>query len=247
MKVLGFSAKARHGKDTCALLARVIAEEHGIRMASWALAHPLKAIVLGEGGGLFSFTEVFHTKPPAVRRALQLRGTENGRDKFGESLWTLQSEAYLRIFEDYFPIHGVTFPDIRFPNEVEFIRAGGVDVRTYIPRRYADIMLSHGYSAIELQDGTPVDDATWDLSLDAMATATRERDNLIPSPDGMALRIQSNRPTLEGEAAQHQSETALDHLGPEHFDGVIINNTDTSLDDLKEQLTPYVKKLFNLS
>lgn len=61
---------------------------------------------------------------------------------------------------------------------------------------------------------------------------------------GTALRIKSNRATLEGDAATHPSETALDSLNDDEFDGVIINNNNTTLDDLAVQLEPIVSKLF---
>lgn len=63
------------------------------------------------------------------------------------------------------------------------------------------------------------------------------------TPPGTALWIASDRPTLTGAAAQHPSETALDALDKhEAFDGIISNNSDTSLLDLKEQLRPYLER-----
>lgn len=248
MKVLGFSGKARHGKDTCASIAKKIAKDHGVALGSWAFAHPLKAIVFGEGGGLFTFEEVFNTKPPQVRKALQIRGTENGRDKFGESLWTLQAEAYLNLFSQHLPVDGVVFTDVRFPNEVDFVRAGGKDVRTFVERKYATAMAAAGYPGFELDlegDGEYSPEVL-ELSMSTYHASLLEANNLLDNPDGMALRIKSDRPTLTGEASRHSSETALDELEDSEFDGVIVNDMTTTFEDLEEQLTPYIKKLFNL-
>lgn len=61
---------------------------------------------------------------------------------------------------------------------------------------------------------------------------------------GIQLRIKSDRPTLTGEYAAHYSETALDATPDSEFDGIIHNNLDTTVADLRAQIRPYVEKLF---
>ncbi len=249
MQILGISGKAMHGKDTCALIAQEIAVELGMQLGMWAMAHPLKAIVYGEANGDHTFDDIWHTKPPQVRRALQLRGTEEGRLKFGESLWTLQSEAYLKLFATHFPIDGVVFTDIRFPNEVDFIRSGGVDPNVYHIRAFREELASTGWTLEKDGEQDPEDPVEFAALLDAeqaaMERANARTAGLIGT--GQALYITSDRPTLTGEAAQHASETALDVLDlQKDFDGVINNDLDVTFDDLRDQLTPYVKRMFDL-
>lgn len=65
-------------------------------------------------------------KPFSPRLALQLMGTEAGRDVFHPDLWV---HTVLRRCENA-PWHNYVIADVRFPNEVEAIRkAGGVIVR----------------------------------------------------------------------------------------------------------------------
>lgn len=250
MRILGFSGKARHGKDTCAGIVSNIASEFDLNIGTWALAHPLKAIVFGEAAGKYSMEEVWDNKPPAVRKQLQIRGTEEGRMKYGESLWTLQSQAYLELFRRNFPfLHGVTFTDVRFPNEVTFIQAGGIDVASYSYAASVRYMIANGFEQYLEKD--PEEENHFSRFLEceqrAILFAQEFGKTLINKHDGLALYISSDRPTLEGEAALHTSETALDHLDKDKsFDGVIINNMDTTLEDLKEQLTPYVRRLFDI-
>ena len=203
MKVLGISGKALHGKDTCASLIRELAlEEYGKTIVPWSFGHAVKAAVFAEARGAWSFDDVWHTKPPQIRERLQKRGTEEGRHVHGENVWLLHAEAYLELFDKYFPVAGIVIPDVRFPNEVAFIRAGG---RVQRPQIYKEGR-SHG--------------------------------------EGIALYISSNRPTLTGEAAKHSSETSLNDLNKEEsFDGIIVNNIDTTFGDLKDQLRPYVQQL----
>lgn len=58
------------------------------------------------------------------REALQLMGTEAGRDVFHPDLWIFALEHKLAMYKD------VVIADVRFPNEIDFIRSkGGFIVR----------------------------------------------------------------------------------------------------------------------
>lgn len=247
MYIIGFSAKAQHGKDTCADIFKDIAAEYDIQLAGWALADPLKATVFGEGGGTLSFEDVWITKPPHVRKRLQQRGTEEGRMVHGENVWVLQSEAYLRIIEQRMPfVDGIIFTDVRFPNEVDFIQAGGREITNLIQKEAQKRLAALGFAAYWDED--PEDSAEFLAYCAAEADVWGALQGItdIPNP-GLALYIESNRPTLTGEAASHPSETVLDDLDKNTvFDGIITNNLDTTLDDLADQLRPYVVEMFNL-
>ncbi len=251
MRLISFSGKAQHGKDTCArITAEIAKEEFGANIGSWALAHPLKAVVYGEGRGEYSFEDVWYTKPDGVRKLLQVRGTEEGRDKYGVNFWALQTEAYLRLFESSMPfMDAVSLTDVRFPNEVMLVRLGG---------RVEDRVLSEirqqaraDYNFSEEQEeallfSTDVEDQVQMLRLeDRVNDAIEVRfANELVSSNSYALYIQSDRPTLTGTAALHPSETALDELDKNKlFDGIIINNVDTTFEDLRNQLRPFVARL----
>jgi hypothetical protein len=236
MQLISFSGKAQHGKDTCARIAAKIAkDEFGANIGSWALAHPLKAVVYGEGRGVLTFEDVWYNKPAQVRKMLQIRGTEEGRNKFGENFWTLQSAAYLRLFAESMPfMDAVSLTDVRFPNEVMMVRLGG---------RVADVVLSEIRQQVcEDFNFTPEDEEQLLFSQDSEDLANLLRLEAavagaidvryayeLANSGSFALYIQSNRPTLTGEAALHPSETALDEIDKATlFDGIIINNVDTS-------------------
>lgn len=58
------------------------------------------------------------------RLALQMMGTEAGRDVFDPDLWVHALEKKIEMYEN------VVIADVRFPNEMEFIRSkGGFNVR----------------------------------------------------------------------------------------------------------------------
>lgn len=125
MRILSLSGKARHGKDTAGRIAREIARtEFGATLLRFSFAWPLKARCYGEAAGRITWQQIVD-KDPAVRTLLQQTGTERGRDVFGADFWTMQAEAFLRLMGEEMPeIAGVVITDTRFPNEVDFCRAG---------------------------------------------------------------------------------------------------------------------------
>lgn len=54
------------------------------------------------------------------REALQKMGTEVGRDVFHEDFWVLQMESRMRFYDD-----PIVITDVRFPNEINWIRKIG--------------------------------------------------------------------------------------------------------------------------
>jgi len=248
LKLLGFSGKALHGKDTCARIAREIAEEElGLEMGQWAFAYLLKALVYAEADHQFSLEDVFYNKPAEVRERLQLRGTEEGRDKYGEDLWLLGTAAMLHILENTTKLQGVTITDVRFPNEVSFVRLGGVTAQSIFFTKLAEVLDATEYDSLEDTIFTDPDALAKSLALEdkAINAAKAVLEDELAKAKGMVLYIKSDRPTLTGEAASHPSEIALDWIPSSRFDGIITNNLDTTFEDLRNQLRPFVYKLFD--
>jgi hypothetical protein len=247
---IGIAGRARHGKDVCAKLVQEIAAEAGRNIGKVPFALPLKARVYAELDAQATYEEVFHTKPSAVRRKLQVVGTEEGRDRFNYDLWTHQIEAYLRYFaEEGMPfLHGVVIPDVRFENEVHFARLGGRVATSVLREIDARVVRELNYSVEreeELLETDPME--VYRLDMMYFNTIGERFEAAIEESPGIALWISSDRPTLEGEAANHPSETGLDHLSKsQSFDGIITNNLDTTLEDLRDQLRPYIHSLLGV-
>lgn len=72
---------------------------------------------------------VFEEKDQETREALQKRGTEDGRTQYGDDIWIKYMEEliYLHVSRG---IRRILITDVRFPNEIEFIRRhGGVVIQ----------------------------------------------------------------------------------------------------------------------
>jgi hypothetical protein len=245
MKIIGIAGKALQGKDTCAKLISEMAREMGKVLLPWSLAHPLKAVVYAESRGDKRFEDIWYTKPPEERKLLQARG-EGGRIEFGNSYWTLQSEGIMRALYDTGVVDGFILPDVRYLNEVDFIKLGGSDPEVVYRQIAHELEQEMGYTAeyeMELLNSNRIlEMMELDAALyDGIESRWAAR---LKAGTGIALCIVSDRPTLEGTAATHPSEVGLSQLDPnKDFSGVIINNRTTTFDDLKEQLRPYVIKL----
>lgn len=122
MEVIGLSGKAGSGKD---FVGREILRPAGYK--PFALAWPMKNEAVGHG---YTYEDVHFNKPPAVREFLQIRGTENGWQKYGRHYWTKIAGAWLRTLNEEHGVERVYVPDVRFPHEAEWIRSlGGKLVR----------------------------------------------------------------------------------------------------------------------
>ncbi len=118
MHLYGLAGLAGSGKD---YLAKASFVPQGF--VPLGLANSMKV----EGVAMIGLPvdEVFGPlKSDKTRHWLQQRGTELGRDKYGDDIWC----QHLELWMMYFLTHGVhkfVITDVRFPNEVAWVRACG--------------------------------------------------------------------------------------------------------------------------
>lgn len=99
--------------------------------------------------------EVCKSEYPEVRRFLQLLGTEGGRDNLGPNVWVDAA------FKDYNPRLPTVFTDVRFPNEIEAIKArGGIIVRI---DRVGHVPVNGHVSEFAWQDVEPDEHFTFEV------------------------------------------------------------------------------------
>jgi hypothetical protein len=129
MKLIALSGKAGSGKDW---LTHQVLRPLGFFQVSFADHFKIGTI----GKGLATHEEVYHTKPPIVRKFLQEEGTERGRDVYGENIWVDTAFAWMKLFEERNKVSNFVLADVRFPNEADAVRkAGGKVIRVNAPAR----------------------------------------------------------------------------------------------------------------
>lgn len=129
IKVWGLSGKAGSGKDY--IYTNYFKP---MRFHNFALAWHMKISVIGRG--LASYDDAFTHKPEHVRKIIQLEGTERGRLKYGENIWTDTAKAWMRLYNECWGITKFVITDVRFPNEAEFVKSmGGIVIRVDAPIR----------------------------------------------------------------------------------------------------------------
>lgn len=87
------------------------------------------------GKGIFTYEEVYYTKPPHVRHELQIIGTENGRNVYGQNVWIHCIEAWIYSIYRKNGITNFCIPDVRFDNEAEWIHDLGGKVVKVVSNR----------------------------------------------------------------------------------------------------------------
>ena len=183
IKVIGLSGKAGSGKDYIA--SRIITPQYGY--VPFSLAWHIKTSLIGRGA--CTYDEAYLTKPPQVRHLLQQEGTESGRDIYGEDIWLETAFAWMQLIYEQWGIARFVVPDVRFPNEVEYIkRKGGKVIRILAPNRVASSSLS--MEARLHRSETALDDYPLD-NFDGLL------DNDIGSEVTLAHRVHTTLKTLD--------------------------------------------------
>lgn len=136
LTLIGLAGNAGSGKD---YIAQNIMRPLGFYQ--WSLSWHFKVSLVGKGIG--THDEIFIDKPPHIRRELQLEGTERGRMVYGDDIWCIVAMEWMSLFNTQWGIDKFVISDVRFPNELEFIRKmGGRIFKIHAPERVANSPLS---------------------------------------------------------------------------------------------------------
>lgn len=132
--IIGIHGPLNGGKDT---VANIIQMMYPQKFGRYAFAKPLKdalKVMLGfsdiqlEDRKLKEETDPFWGFTP--RKAMQLLGTEFGRDMLRKDIWIKRAELEIGLNSQH--SRGTIITDVRFENEVEWIRSRDDAVLIYI-------------------------------------------------------------------------------------------------------------------
>lgn len=126
MFIVGFTGKARAGKDTA---GRFLFDKYGF--ATYAMAHPLKAMLgaIGFPPEKFQTTEEKEAIIPSLgvsyRHLAQTLGTDWMRDKVNPQGWVLLAKNAFDYTRTLGSCPGLAITDVRFDNEAQMVREQG--------------------------------------------------------------------------------------------------------------------------
>ncbi len=177
MKLIGISGKAGTGKDfiTRQLLVPMLTGGNPYIIASFADHFKLESIVKEN----LDRSKVYGRKDKETRTHLQRKGTEEGRNVYGDNLWVdILNERLLQYQER--GIEYVFITDCRFLNEIQYIHSkGGEIIRIEANDRHQKAMTlesNNDTTILNHISETAVSEYTeWDYILDN----TEENKNLV--------------------------------------------------------------------
>lgn len=153
--LVGVSGAAGSGKDHVARTHFV--EGRGYKNISFAWHFKIEAIAKGSA----EYDEVFVTKPPRVRRLLQLIGTEQGRNLWGDDVWIDTAFCWIKLWHEQWGMNKFIVPDVRFPNEASSIQKVGGSVFRVVSNQAHNNLIERDMvhaSETSLSDDDPIFD-----------------------------------------------------------------------------------------
>ena len=134
VSVIGVSGKLGTGKDYhIDTVIKPYLKEKGLTVKTMSFADHLKVSVAAENG--LDINDMYGDKPPEIRRLLQKKGTEEGRDKYGPDIWINAMKAWIKLVEIRGEADVILIGDCRFKNEAKWITQNGLLVRLNAPDR----------------------------------------------------------------------------------------------------------------
>lgn len=110
-----------------------------------------------------SFEELYINKTQESRKLLQIQGTEQGRDIYGENIWINYLDAWVQIHKSR-GIQVVLCGDIRFKNEFKYIKENnGIVIKVIAPKRNEQKLLLESKNNIDVLNSIKTHPSECDL------------------------------------------------------------------------------------
>ena len=132
--IIGIAGKLGSGKDyICNNVIIPILKNKDCAFLQMCFADQIKVNVMTKNN--IDFEDVYVNKNKQTRTLLQTEGTELGRDLLGDDIWIRYFENWMSVYKSRGIDHFIV-TDVRFQNEVEYIKqSGGILIRIDAPKR----------------------------------------------------------------------------------------------------------------
>lgn len=149
MIIIGVAGKMGSGKDfICNNVIIPILKKYNETFLQLAFADQIKVNVMTKNN--VKYNDIYVNKTTETRRLLQIEGTEQGRNLINEDIWINYFNNWITIFKNR-GIDNFICTDVRFKNEVEYIRKnGGILIYINAPNRNLSRLTKESNGNLEL-------------------------------------------------------------------------------------------------
>ena len=108
--------------------------------------------------GNLKYEKVFGEKDDETRKQLQLMGTENGRDKYGQDIWINIVDTWMKIYNER-GVERFIITDLRFKNEYEYLKSKNAKIiKIEAPNRQKENLKGQDLQVLNHRSETELND-----------------------------------------------------------------------------------------
>lgn len=112
--------------------------------------------------GNLKYEKVFGEKDDETRKQLQLMGTENGRDKYGQDIWINIVDTWMKIYNER-GVERFIITDLRFKNEYEYLKSKNAKIiKIKAPNRQKENLKGQDLQVLNHRSETELNDIEFD-------------------------------------------------------------------------------------
>ena len=139
MEIIAFAGNLKTGKNHVAekILLPLLPIKNTLVMG---FADHFKVDSINKGNLVHD--KVFGEKDEETRKKLQLIGTENGRDKYGQDIWINTLDTWMHVYNER-GVERFIITDVRFKNEYEYLKSkNAIIIKIEAPNRQKENLSS---------------------------------------------------------------------------------------------------------
>jgi phosphomevalonate kinase len=130
------------------------------------------------------YDKVFGNKDFETRKKLQIVGTEEGRDVYGQDIWIKILESWIKVHNSR-GIKRFIISDVRYQNEVDWIKSlNGIVIKIDAPNRFMARLVSETNNDIEKMNKIKFHQS------EKMIDEIMNYDNIVNNDFGSDIKIQ---------------------------------------------------------
>jgi len=155
MEIIAFAGNLKTGKNYVAekLFIPQLPKKNTLVMG---FADHFKVDSINKGD--LKYEKVFGEKDEETRKKLQIMGTENGRDKYGQDIWINTLDTWMQIYNER-GIERFIITDLRFKNEYEYLKSKNAKIiKIEAPNRQKNNLKNQNVDILNHRSETELND-----------------------------------------------------------------------------------------